>query len=94
MKVVINKCYGGFGLSTEARVRYQELSGTTVDDDYALYDLNRDDPFLIQTVEELGDAADGIHAELKIVEIPDDVKWEIHDYDGIETIHEVHRVWS
>lgn len=28
MKVVINKCYGGFGLSHAAIMRYAELSGT------------------------------------------------------------------
>lgn len=29
-KVVINKCYGGFGLSHSAMLRYAELSGITV----------------------------------------------------------------
>lgn len=94
MKIVINKCYGGFGLSSEARLRYQELSGTILADDYALYDIDRDDPFLIQTVEELGDAADGECAKLTVVEIPEDVEWLIEEYDGNETIHEVHRVWN
>lgn len=30
MKIVINKCYGGFGLSDEAMYRYAELKGITV----------------------------------------------------------------
>lgn len=30
MKVVINKCYGGFGLSHEAQLRYLELAGKKV----------------------------------------------------------------
>ena len=30
MKVVINKCYGGFGLSHEAVVKYAHLSGLTL----------------------------------------------------------------
>jgi hypothetical protein len=30
MKVVINRCYGGFGLSHEAMMRYFEIKGITV----------------------------------------------------------------
>lgn len=30
MKVVINRCYGGFGLSHEATMRYIELSGQDI----------------------------------------------------------------
>lgn len=30
MKVVINKCYGGFGLSSKAIMRYAELAGITL----------------------------------------------------------------
>ena len=30
MKVVINRCYGGFGLSHEAVMRYFEIKGVTV----------------------------------------------------------------
>jgi hypothetical protein len=55
--------------------------------------LERTDPILIQVVEELGKDADGPCAELEIVEIPDDVEWEIDEYDGYESIHEKHRSW-
>jgi hypothetical protein len=27
------------------------------------------------------------------VDIPDDVKWEIEEYDGNEWVAEVHRTW-
>jgi len=54
----------------------------------------RTNPLLIQVVEELGEEASGFAGELKIVEIPDGIQWEIHDYDGVETIHEIHRSWS
>lgn len=54
---------------------------------------NRADPLLVQVVEELGEEADGACASLRIVEIPDDVKWFIDDYDGQETIREEHRSW-
>ena len=53
----------------------------------------RTDKKLVECVETLGEKADGYCAELKVVEIPDDVNWEIDEYDGLESIHEVHRVW-
>lgn len=57
-----------------------------------LYD--RDDKDLIKLFEEMGSKkASGSHASLKIVEIPEDVEWEISDYDGLEEVHEKHRVW-
>lgn len=52
---------------------------------------DRTDKDLIAVVEKLGDKASGSCAELKIVEIPDGVDWEIDEYDGIESIHEKHR---
>lgn len=54
----------------------------------------RDDPILIKVVEELGKEANGRCAELKIVEIPDGVEWEIDEYDGVESVEEKHRSWS
>jgi hypothetical protein len=55
---------------------------------------SRDDPDLIKVVQELGEKANGQCADLKIIEIPDDVNYEIDEYDGCESIHEVHRSWS
>lgn len=57
-------------------------------------DLDRDDPILVQVVQELGVKASGRHAELKIVEIPADIEWQIEEYDGLEWVAEKHRVWS
>lgn len=141
MKVVINKCYGGFGLSHDAVMRYGELKGIklypekhpeypslttywTVPPDsrlaplsnaafyaakledsieynrkYAaqtLYDraIPRDDPALVQVVEELGKKAGGDYSDLRVVEIPDDVSWEIDEYDGMEHVAESHRTWG
>ena len=93
-KIAINRCFGGFGLSHDAVIRYHELKGNTLvveyDKNWKMYHyclnekdesnywthhvIPRDDPALIQVVEELGKGADGDHAELKIVEIPDDVE--------------------
>lgn len=55
--------------------------------------LERTDEDMIAVIEELGDEASGACGAVYIVEIPDGVSWEIDEYDGIETIHEVHRKW-
>lgn len=89
-RVVINECFGGFSLSEQALKRYRELGGTV---EYHR-DIERDDPLLIQVVEELGEAANGRCAALKIVEIPSDVEWQIEEYDGLEHVAEKHRIWS
>lgn len=57
-------------------------------------DLERTDEELISVIEELGEESSGSLGSVKVVEIPDDVDWEIEDYDGIESIHEKHRVWQ
>lgn len=135
MKVVINRYYGGFGLSHQAVMRYAELSGfqlypwldhivrrvygrravigfdeithyysrvpladlpldehgdPNVPDEayWSSRDLQRTDPILVRVVEELGPAADGCYAKLRIVEIPDGTEYEIQEYDA-----EVHRTW-
>ena len=91
--VVINDCYGGFGLSVKAQLEYQRLAGIT-DSDWYDRDVARDDPYLVQVVKKLGMAANGPHSNLKIVEIPGDVKWLIQEYDGAEWVAEEHRTWT
>ena len=133
-KVVINKCYGGFGLSEKAVMRYAELKGIKLYREsseagsglaaryylcepeeyneifkeakrtgnykqsnamyFNLYNIERDDPILVQVVEELGEEVNDDYSELKIVEIPSDLDYEISDYDGVESIHERHSVWG
>jgi len=57
-------------------------------------DLTRDDPLLVEIVENLtSEKASGRFAELKIVEIPDDVDWYIEEHDGREWVSERHRTW-
>ena len=56
-------------------------------------DLNRSDPDLVAVVEEIGKPASGRHANLKVVEVPDDVEWVVEEYDGMEWVSETHRTW-
>ncbi|MCU0289421.1 MAG: hypothetical protein MUF15_23865 [Acidobacteria bacterium] len=91
MKIVINSCFGGFGLSSLAIKKYCELIGKNKVD---IYDIPRDDKNLIKIVEELGAKASGKSSNLRIVNIPDDVEWEIEEHDGIEWVSEKHRTWN
>lgn len=59
-----------------------------------VHDIPRDDPALVATVEELGSESFGHCADLKVVEVPDDVKWHIEEYDGLEHVAENHHTWS
>jgi len=134
MFVVINNCFGGFGLSHDAIMRYAELEGLKLypfiddgrfgDNKYKPYvnsekaffisyskkplnedgtyvggslfsegDIKRDNPNLVKVVKEMKEKANGDCADLKIVEIPDNVEYAIYDYDGMESIHEKHRSW-
>jgi hypothetical protein len=117
-KIVINRCWGGFGLSDEAfgellkrkgvefesrQGKYSTISyyakGHLDEDDHYIspYDYTRGeqraDPDLVAIVEEMGEKSWGNCAELKIVEIPDDVEWEVDEYDGMEHVAEKHRTW-
>ena len=137
-KVILNKCYGGFGVSIEVYKLYAKKKGLSIcfydcdyrngktiykkieeptnpvffhcftkdiednvtisDDDYEKYSLwlcrdYREDPTLIEVVEELGEKANSPFSDLRIVEIPSDLDYVIDDYDGIETLHENVREW-
>lgn len=49
-------------------------------------DLERDDPTLIQVIEELGDEANGMCARLRIENIPAGTSYRIDEYDGNESV--------
>lgn len=89
MKVVINTCYGGYGLSEEA---YNYL-GLEWDGYGFAFSSDRTNPQLVECVEALGEKADGRFARLWVVEVPDDVSWYIDEYDGNESVEEEHRSW-
>ena len=92
-KIVINTCHGGFGLSAAAESKYKELAGIT-DRNFYSGSIARDDEHLIAVVELMGSAADGGYAELKIVDVPNDVNWYVEEYDGREWVAERHQTWS
>jgi len=92
-KIVINIDFGGFGLSDQALELYKILTGIPPIEEISYWEIPRDNPQLIQIVEQLGENANNHYSTLKIVEIPDGVEWHIAEYDGIEHIAEKHRTW-
>jgi hypothetical protein len=73
---------------------FERQHGFTAYDSY-LRDIPRDDPDFVKIAEEKGsDWVSGKLANLVVVEIPDDVEWEIHEYDGMESVEEKHRSWG
>ncbi len=139
-KIILNKDYGGFGVSAKAHKLYAERLGkelfyyigqyeghhvvykkvsyeefikknslfyiysfkdlgdeaikdVVIEDEVETLNLDeshREDPLLIQIVEELGEEASGWAATLRVVEIPDELangNYMIDDYDGAEILH-------
>lgn len=106
MKIVINKCYGGYGLSNEAIELYLTKKNIPIvidprSDSYFRYyvvgenntftdhNIRRHDPILVEVVEELKEKANGRHAKLEIIEIPDGCHYQIDEYDGMESYPEI-----
>lgn len=122
-KVMINKCYGGFGFSEKAMKLYVERKGLDVkpylwerfdknkkpilltweayqtefedswqtcllhdNGSYFSQEIEREDEVMVTIVEELGEEANSQYSEIRIVEIMDDEEYEIHDYDGVESL--------
>lgn len=105
MKIVINSCYGGFGLSRKAIQMYADLKGIVLSDagwfgwdgndhpDLSPYDIERNDEVLVRVVESLGQEASNRYSELKVVNIPDGIEWDIVEHDGFEHVAERHQTW-
>lgn len=56
-------------------------------------EVPRNDLDLVAVVEQLGVAANGFAANLKVIEIPEDVNWQVEENDGLEWVSEKHRTW-
>jgi hypothetical protein len=101
MKIVINRRWGGFGVSEAVYNElgipwdgYGYISNLDLDIESEDYQQYRAHPLLIQAIEKVGlEESSGTHALLKIVEIPDDVDWYIDDYYGMEKVHQQHCTW-
>lgn len=90
-KILYNACFGGFGLSEEALALYKQKAGLDPDTKIYAWDLNRTDPILIATVEELGtDRSGDTYSRLVIAEVPSGVKYRIDEYDGNESVMTIH----
>jgi len=97
LKIVINSCHGGFSLSEKAQklsCQYSMIEWKDWEEDWSYYDIERNDQYLVRVIEELGDDANGRFSELKVVNIPDEVEWQIEEYDGLEWVAEKHRIWN
>lgn len=81
-----------YDFTTEERIALREWYSRSAFSERA---IERSDPMLLQVVEELGAKAAGKGSQLKVVEIPDGVEWEIiQEEDGEEYVAEKHRRWS
>ena len=97
--VVVNVCYGGFGLSELAYRRLcerKQIPPEQIEEDVVRRskwlensyhpDVERDDEDLVAVVRELGEQANGKHAKLVICENQPCEFWGLSEYDGKEGI--------
>lgn len=84
MKIIINSCYGGFGINDKTIKNLFE-SGIVVDELEGDAPI-RTNPKLIELIEN-GEDANTEHSRLKIIDIPDNATdYEIIEYIGLEYI--------
>lgn len=78
MKVVINRCYGGFNLPSP------NDTGVTLPREEDYYLVHRSDPQLVFLVENMNDDQNHWCSRLRVVEWPDNIPYAVIDYDGME----------
>lgn len=84
MKILINKCYGGYGLSDEF---YKHLIENKLVPEV---DVARDNQVVVEAAINFGlKEASGHYADLSVTEIPDSVHYSIGEYDGQEWIDQL-----
>ena len=98
IEVVINKCFGGFALSEARMARYAVLKGVTAhpdDENFPIqqWGIPRDDPDLVSVVQQLPEDEGIVGTDLRVIEIPDGIEWQIEEWDGSEFIVDKNRIW-
>lgn len=93
--MIINRKHGCIEFSDEILAAYRAEVGAEIWANKSW----RTDEVMIRLIGEYGDKSSKYlgkwaASRLVVVEIPDDVEWEINDYDGIEWVAEKHRVWG
>lgn len=83
MKVVINVCHGGFGISEEAK----RILLLTLGED-GFNEMERHDPIFVSLVENMGKAVNNEYSKLAIVNVEDGLDYDVEEYDGYESIRE------
>lgn len=90
MEIVINASYEPYCLSPKA----YEYLGLSWDYNGMAFIGNRTHPQLLSCIKNLGQEASWAGSKLKIVDIPDNIDWEM-ECDGCrEWISEKHRIWD
>lgn len=83
--VLINKCYGGYSFSEEFEEKLTELTNT----EFPVYHVNRHDERLIALYNafiQVNANPNGYSSNLQIVNVPVGLNYEIHEYDGSESL--------
>lgn len=86
MKIVLNKNFGGFEIP---KAVYKKMRDLFWFDEKQTDELTRTDEKFVKAVEEC--QKEGTSGYLRVIEIPDDMDWEIFDYDGLEYVYDKHR---
>lgn len=80
MKVLVNRCYGGFGFSKKF-ISFLKKNKIKPSTDWEM----RDDPAVIAAALEFGiDKISDKYSKLVIEEVPDHCEYIIEEYDGME----------
>ena len=98
-EVVINRCYGGYSLSSatiKLLISRHGLKGEVWDDDDPYYGagldstLSRHDPRLVEVVKELGPLLSAGQCAYLVIEKTYCDRYFIDEYDGLETLRTPH----
>lgn len=88
MKILINNCYGGYGLSEDFISHINKLTEGQLVNTQELYD--RANPLIVEEAIKFGlDKASGTSADLTVQEIPDGCHYSVGEYDGTEWINAI-----